>query len=245
MYSKIFRYELRRLIWNKIFIGLLIINSAFSWYILSTATIAGTAYTAPFSQWSFSAYLALAMPLTILTVLFLISVYYSKQEKQVEVLTSATPVNPVHYALIRSCVIAIGFLILCIVLLGLSCFFYIFFFNYWNFTAFILPALMIILPCFVFSLGIGHIAGRIHPGLLYALMLVVLIVGFAGIGGDFDFFGQGYFNSYPLTLPVGRDGEPAFAVSCGFLIARALYLIVGGILLTIHLKGFRHKINKA
>lgn len=243
MLRRILKYELRRLIWNKIFIGLLFINGVYSWYILSTDTIKGTAYTAPFSQWSFGTYLASVMPLAVLTMLFLVSIYYSKQEKQVEVLTTATPINPIHYALVRSGVIAIGFLIICMVLFGLSLFFYISVFNYWDFTPFILPTLMILLPCFFFSLGVGYIAGRIHPRLLYVLMLVALIIGFAGNGGDFDFFGHGYFSSYPLTLPIGSNGEPAFVVSAGFGIARVLYLVVGVILLTISLSVYRRKVQ--
>ncbi len=243
--NKIFRYELRRLIWNKFFIGLLVINGIFAWFVLTTDTIAGAAYTAPFSRWSFGAYLASILPLTILTVLFLLSVYYSKNEKQVEILTSVTPVNKVRYALVRSAAITICFLTICAVIFVLGIYFYITVFDYRDIIPFLLPSGMIMLPCLLFSLGIGHLAGRIHQGLLYALMLIVMVVGYAGFGGSFDFFGHWYFSSYPISLPVGNDGEPAFMLSSGFMLARLVYLVTGGILLTIGISRQQRKAKNA
>lgn len=243
--NKIFRYELRRLVWNKFFIGLLVINGIYAWYVLTTETIAGAAYTAPFSLWSFGAYLAAVIPFSIITVLFLLSVYYSRKEKQVEILTTATPVNKVHYVLIRSAAITICFLIICAVIYGLGIYFYITFFDYWSFIPFLLPTGMIMLPCLLFTLGIGHLVGRIHQGLLYAFMIIVFVVGFVGFGGNFDFFGSWYFGSYPISLPVGIDGEPGFTISTGFLIARLVYLVIGGVLLTIGISAGQQKAKKA
>jgi len=243
--NKILRYELRRLVWNKFFIGLLVINGIYAWYVLTTETITGVAYTAPFSLWSFGDYLASILPLSILTVLFLLSIYYSKNEKQVEILTTATPVNKIRYALVRSAAVTICFLAICAVIFGLGIYFYITFFDYRNIIPFLLPSGMIILPCLLFTLGIGYLAGRIHQGLLYALMIIALVVGFAGFGGNFDFFGSWYFSSYPISLPVGKDGEPAFMVSTGFWIARLVYLVAGGVLLTIGINTQQRKAKKA
>ena len=243
--NKIFRYELRRLVWNKFFIGLLIINGIYAWYVLTTETIAGVAYTAPFSLWSFGAYVASTLPISILTVLVLISVYYSKKERQLEILTTATPVNKVHYALVKSAAVTICFLMICVVIFGLGICFYISVFHYRNFIPFLLPSGMIILPCLLFTLGVGHLAGRVHQGLLYMLMIIALVVGFAGFGGNFDFFGNWYFSSYPISLPVGKDGEPAFIVTTGFCIARLVYFVIGGVLLTISICTQHRKSKKA
>lgn len=243
--NKIFRYELRRLLWNKFFIGLLVINGIYAWYVLTTETIAGVAYTAPFSLWSFGAYLASVIPFSILTVLFLLSVYYSKKEKQVEVLTTATPVNKVHYTLVRSAAVTICFLTICAVIFGLGIYFYMTFFDYSNLIPFLLTSGMIMLPCLLFTLGVGHLVGRVHQGLLYAFMIIALVAGFAGIGGNFDFFGRWYFGIYPLSLPVGNDGEPTFTVSTGFWVARVAYLVAGGLLLTIGIRAGQRKAKKA
>jgi hypothetical protein len=243
--NKIFRYELRRLIWNKFFIGLLIINVIYAWYILTTETIAGVAYTAPFSLWSFGAYFASILPLTILTMLFLLSVYYSKKEKQVEILTTATPVNKIYYALVRCAAVTICFLIICAILFCLGIYFYITIFDYRNILPFLLPSVILMLPCLLFTLGFGQLVGRVHQGLLFALMILALIIGFSGFGGNFDFFGHWYFSKYPISLPVGKDGEPAFIISSGFWIARLVYLVTGGLLLTFVISMQQRKAKKA
>ena len=243
--GKIFKYELRRLILNKFFIGLLLINAVYAWHILTTDTIAGIAYSAPFSPWSFGAYLGATMPFAILTVFFLLTVYYSKKEKQVAVLTSATPVAPLRYALVRSGAAAVCFLLIMTVIIGLSVYFYISFFDYSAFMEFIIPALVIPLPCFVFALGIGHLAGRIHPILLYVLMIVVMTAGFTVNDSSFDFFGNGYFSSYPKHLPVNTDGEPLFTPEAIFWAARFMYLTIGAMLLTIGIGFAKRKARKA
>lgn len=243
--NKIFRYELRRLIWNKYFIGLLVINCIYAWYILTTETIAGVAYTAPFSLWSFGAYLASVLPLSVITVLFLLSAYYSKKEKQVEILTTATPVNKAHYALVRNGAVTVCFLIISTIMFILGIYFYISYFDYGNFILYLLPFVMLVLPCLLFTLGIGHLAGRIHQGLLYVLMVIALVLGFVRFSGNFDFFGYWYFGSYPLSLPVGADGEPTFTVTTGFWAARLIYLAVGGILLTLGINAGQRKARKA
>ena len=224
------KYEMRRLLLNKFFIGLSVINSVFAWYTLTSDTVAGVAHTAPFSPWSFSAYLATVMPISILIVLFLLSVYYSKKEKQVEALTAATPADAVRYALLRLAVVASGFFFLCAFVIGISIIFYTVFFDYWNYTAFILPAIITILPCFVFFLGLGNVLGRIHPGFLYILMLLSLAMNFIPLPETLHYaglFGGRFYASFPLSLPIGTDGEPAFALSTAFLAVRAIYLAVG------------------
>lgn len=243
--NKIFRYELRRLIWNKYFIGLLVINCIYAWYILTTETIAGIAYTAPFSVWSFGAYLASVLPLCVITVLFLLSAYYSKKEKQVEILTRATPVNKAHYALVRNGAITVCFLIISTIIFILGISFYITYFDYGDFLPYLLPYTILVLPCLLFTLGLGHLAGRVHQGLLYLLMVIALLLGSAGSSGNFDFFGGWYFVNYPLSLPIGIDGEPSFTVNTGFWVARIIFLAAGGIMLIVSIRVRQHNVREA
>jgi ABC-2 type transport system permease protein len=166
----------------------------------------------------------------------LLSFFHSKKEKQVEVLTSATPVDSMRYALIRLAIVALGFFFLCVLVIGISICFYAVFFQYWNYSAFILPAIITILPCFVFFLGVGNLLGRIHPGFLYVLMLVSLAMIFIPMPGALHFsgfFGSSFYASFPLALPVGTDGEPAFSLSTVFLAVRAIYLVMGVVLLVV------------
>ena len=46
---KIFFYECKRLLWNKFFLGLLLVLLFYGWQVLSGATILGVSHTAPFS----------------------------------------------------------------------------------------------------------------------------------------------------------------------------------------------------
>ncbi len=225
--TKVFGYELKRLLTSGLFIAMLAVNAVFAWYVLTTEIIEGIAYTAPFSVWSSCAFIGKTLPIAIITVLLLQAGYYSKQQKRVEILTSAAPMSYAQTLMIRTAVLGVCFLIICTVDSLLEAVFFAAFFGYYGFGAFILPALLEIIPCFVFVVGIGHLAGRMHGGTIYALLPMVFIAGFLGVTGAFDLFGGGFFSTYPLTLPVNPDGEPDFAFNAVWLIARIVYLALG------------------
>ncbi len=243
--SKIFYYELKRMLLSKLFIGMLIVNGVFAWYVLKTDIIAGIAYTAPFSVWSYCAYLGKVMPIAIIAVLLLLSGYYGKKQKQVEILTMAVPVTQTEQMMIRTAVMGSCFAIICIMLAIIAMIFYIRFFGFGGFGSFILPAFFIILPCFVFSVGIGQLFGRFHQSLIYFLMLIVFVAGFYGVQNTFDFFCAGYFSAYPLTLPVSNNGEPEFAIDIKFGVSRLIYLASGFICITFNAMLLKHKPSKA
>lgn len=241
---KVFGYELKRLLTSGLFIAMLIVNAVFAWYVLTTEVIEGIAYTAPFSVWSSCAYIGKTLPLSIITVLLLQAGYYGKQQKRVEILTSAAPMTRADMLLIRTAALGVCFLVICLVDGLLGAVFYAVFFGYYGFGAFILPALLEIIPCFVFSAGIGHLAGRIHQGLVYALLPIVFIAGFLGAAGAFDLFGGGFFSAYPMTLPINSDGEPEFVMNSTWLLARFIYLAAGAAILIVN-SAFRPKIKRA
>ncbi len=224
-FLKILCYELRRALLNRLFPGLLLVNGLYAWFLLSYDIVLGTAYTAPFSVWSYCTYLGRALPVAAVTVLLMLSNYYSRKQKQVEVLTAATPVPPFSQVLIRTLAAGSCFLLICLVEIALSLLFYIQFFRFHDFAAFILPTLLLILPCFILINGLGQLLGSLHRSLIYALMLPVLALH--SIPGVFDLFGAGYFSTVPLTLPVGADGEPAFTVSAAFTATRLSYAALG------------------
>lgn len=241
---KVFGYELKRLLTSWLFIAMLAVNTIFAWYILTTEIIEGIAYTAPFSVWSNCAYIGNTLPLSIITILLLQAGYYGKQQKRVDILIGASPITHVQRLLLKTAALGVCFLIICLIDSVLGAVFYAAFFGYYGFDVFILPALLEIIPCFVFSVGIGHLAGRIHQGLVYALLPIVFIAGFLGAAGAFDLFGGGYFSAYPLTLPVNSDGEPEFVINSAWLLARFIYLIAGASILIVN-SAFRPKIKRA
>lgn len=245
--NKIFYYELKRMISGRIYLGMLVINALSAWYVLTTDIIAGIAYTAPFSAWSYGAYLGKVMPVAILTVLLLLSGYYGKKQKKVEVLTMTAPVSPAKQMMIRTAVLAVCFAVILALTTGISMVFYIRFFRFHDFFAFVLPSLFVIVPCFVFTVGLGQLLGRFHQSLVFVLILLVFLAGFSGIYsfGMFDFFGTDYFCYYPLTLPVNADGEPDFAIHAGFGIIRLLYFLAGIVFFIMAVRFSKHKSRKA
>ena len=71
--GKIFRYECRRLLWNKFFIGLAVVLLLYGALVLHAVTILGVSHTAPFSPWSFGDYLSRMLPLLWIGMLFFLS----------------------------------------------------------------------------------------------------------------------------------------------------------------------------
>lgn len=226
-YIKIFLYELRRMLQNKVFPWLVLANGLAAWFVLSYDIIRGVAYTAPFSTWSYCAYLGKILPLAMSTVLLLLANYYSKKQKLVEILISATPVTPCCQIVIRTLAAGICFTLICMIDILLALIFYTNFFytSFHAFAAFVLPSVLILLPCFMLFTGLGLLLGSIHRSLVYGLILFVFVI--SGIQNVFDVFGAGYFSTYPLTLPVESDGEPAFAITWLFVLIRLLYLLIG------------------
>lgn len=224
--SKVFLYELKRIFSNWLFWVMFVVNCIFSWYVLTTDIIAGIAYTAPFSVWSFCAYTGKVMLFTIITILLMLSGYYGKKQKQVEILTAATPITPVWQLLIRSGVLTVCFIFLYAAAVVLAAVFYIRFFRFHDFGPFLLPAILIVLPCFVCAIGLGHLLGRLHQSCIH-LLVVACFMAEVSITKVFDFFCAGYFQVYPLALSPNSEGEPDFILSPVWLTVRLLYLLTG------------------
>ena len=98
---KIFRCECRRLLCNKFFIGLLAVLLFYAGQVFYAVALPGVAHTAPFSPWSFGAYLGRLLPLVWVGALFFLTFFTSARERRAAVLTAATPADPRRYALAR------------------------------------------------------------------------------------------------------------------------------------------------
>lgn len=243
--SKILKYELKRLLLNKFFYGLLAITLWYSWQLLSGDIILGVSGTAPFSAWSYGTFLSRILPLLIITLLFFVSFYYSKQEQQVQALTLATPIKPQQYRLVRLAAISIGFCLLAILMIGLSFCFYGSTLHFYHFTDFLSPLLLVIIPAFCFSLGLGMAAGKIQGNLIYVLMLLLLILCLVPLPDVLDFSGTNFFASYPLSLALSSGGEPNFTLSGAFMGGRIAYTLVGLALLSWGLRPHTPKTTQA
>ena len=235
-FIKIFSYELKRLIFNRLFLALLIITGLYSYMSLSREIILGIAFTAPFSPWSFGAYLSNVMPLLMITLLFFITFMYSNHEKQVRQLTFAAPVVPFKFCLVKCASIIAGFFLVSLFVIILGMAFFAILFRFYSFGDFILPIILTLIPCLLFVLGAGLLLGSIHANILYILMIAALLLGFLQgnlpIPAFFDLYGARLFSTHPLTLPMGPDGEPAFTLPVYFILGRFSFCSIG-ILMTL------------
>lgn len=236
--SKVLKYELKRLIFNKFFFALQVITLLYSYQILSGDIIVGIAYTAPFSSWSYGMYLADILPLLLITLLFFITFQYSNQEKQVKQLTFATPVSPLKYALVKCSAMAVGYFIISLFVIVLSLIFYGVIFGYYGFTEFIVPILITLIPSMLFIFGVGLLAGSVQSNIIYALMIIVLLIGFLPLPEFADLYGGHLFSTYPLKLPVGLDGEPIFSLPLSFLLGKIFYSVTGVMLMFYGIKRY-------
>jgi len=236
--SKIFLYELKRLIFNKFFLALAIITGLYSYMILSREIIVGIAYTAPFSPWSYGTYLAKVLPLLLVTLLFFITYMFSNREKQVKQLTFATPIDPYRYGMMKCSAMAAGFSIISFFIIILSMVFYAILFRFNSFGSFFIPIAITLLPCLFFILGIGLLMGGIQANILYALMIAVLLLNFLPLPKFFDLYGGLFFASYPLSLSVGTDGEPAFTLPVSFILGRFFFSSTGVLMAALGLKRY-------
>ncbi|WP_460277904.1 hypothetical protein [Clostridium sp. CTA-5] len=62
----LFKYELKRLLLNKFFLGILIISALYSHQVMCGDIILGVANTAPFSGWSYGVYLGKILPILLI-----------------------------------------------------------------------------------------------------------------------------------------------------------------------------------
>ena len=153
--SKIFRYECRRLLWNKFFIGLAVVLLLYGALVLHAVTILGVSHTAPFSPWTFGDYLSRLLPLLWIGVLFFLTFFTSGAERRAAVLTAATPVRPWQYALARLGAALTGTVLQSLAVLLLSAVFYARMFRWYSWGSLFLPAAISLIPALVFALGSG------------------------------------------------------------------------------------------
>ena len=206
---KVMRYECKRLLWNRFFVGLVLVLLFYGWQVLGGTTILGVAHTAPFSPWSFGDYLSRMTPLLWVGVLFFLTFFTSPKARHAAVLTDATPMPPHRYALARCAAALAGSALLALICLAQAAVFYWRYFGWCGWGELLLPAVLTLLPAAGLRAGqrlaAGQAGGR---GLLYVWMLVPFVCMVLPLPEALGIWNGQFFSRYPLTLP-GLD--PAFS----------------------------------
>ena len=228
--GKIFRYECRRLLWNKFFLGLLLVLLFYGWQVLTGATMLGVSHTAPFSPWSFGDYLSRMLPLLWIGGLFFLTFFTSGKARRVAVLTDAAPMESRRYSLTRCAAALTGTGLLALAVLAEAAVFYGRYFGWYDWGQLALPALVTLVPPLVFALGSGWLLGRVRPYLLYVWMLVPFVLAALPLPDALSLWNGSFFTDYPLTLGTL---DPAFTAPGGVLLLQGAVLAAGAALLTL------------
>ena len=226
--GKIFRYECRRLLWNKFFAGLLLVLLFYGWQVLTGVTILGVSHTAPFSPWSFGDYLSRMVPLLWIGSLFFLTFFTSGKARQAAVLTDAAPMEPRRCALARCAAALAGTALLALAVLAEAAVFYGGYFGWYGWGELIAPALVTLVPPLVFALGSGWLLGRLRPWLVYGWMLVPFALPALPLPDALGVWNGRFFSAYPLAL---ETLDPGFSLPASVLAAQALLLAAGLLLL--------------
>lgn len=222
--NKIFGYELRRLLWNKLFLGIVLVALGYGWLTLTGSVIRGIAHTAPFSPWSFGYYLSQILPLICLGELFFLAFFSSKEERLLQPLTQATPVKQRQYTALRCGAVLIATMLLCLCVVALAIRFYVSLFGWMNYGELLLPALLTLIPPILFCLGAGLVLSRLHPALIYALMVAVFLLSVLPLPPAVSFSLNTFFSQYPLTAGTL---DPAFSVPSSVAVSKVIVALVG------------------
>ena len=226
---KVMRYECKRLLWNRFFVGLVLVLVFYGWQVLSTTTILGVAHTAPFSPWSFGDYLSRMTPLLWVGVLFFLTFFTSPKARRVASLTDAAPMPPHRYALARCAAALTGSALLALICLAQAAVFYWRYFGWCGWGELLLPAVLTLLPALIFALGSGWLLGRLRPWLVYLWMPLPFLLQLLPLPELLSLWNGRFFSQYPLSLGTL---DPAFSLPGGMCLVQSGLLAAGVVLLT-------------
>ena len=227
---KIFRCECRRLLCNKFFIGLLAVLLFYAGQVFYAVALPGVAHTAPFSPWSFGAYLGRLLPLVWVGALFFLTFFTSARERRAAVLTDAAPMEPRRYALTRCGAALAGTALLALAVLAEAAVFYGWYFGWYRWIELIAPTLVTLFPPLAFALGSGWLLGRVRPWLLYVWMPLPFALALLPLPEVLELWNGSFFTQYPLTLGTL---DPAFSLPAAVLLVQCALLAAGIVLLAL------------
>lgn len=229
MNKKILRYEIKRIVFSKMFIVTFMLALAYSLIDLYINIVKGVSGTAPFSQWSYCKFLCDINTILLLIVMLFCTDLFSKQESMVKEITLFTSI-PYRKVLSTKCLaIFISYSIVTLSCILTSLIFYKTTFNFTNFQNFILPILIILIPTFIFIFSGTIYLGSKKQILIYIFIPIVMFFSFFSFYTIplFDIFAKGYITNAPKIAEIDITGEPIFSLSLSFIISRFSLILLG------------------
>lgn len=229
--ARIYLFELRRLLVNRMFFGILAVLLTYGWLTLSGTIILGIADTAPFSPWSFGFYLSRMLPILCLGEMLMANFYVSPEERRARPVLAASPVHPGKLAAVRGAAILTGSVILGASAAMLAVGFLVSLFGAQTYEG-LMPATVITLaPPIVLCLGTGVAITRFQNRILaYVLTGVLVLWAALPLPAKLSLSLGQFFLEYPAML----DGlDPVFSVPSSDILISRLMLAAAGITLLL------------
>lgn len=238
MNRKIVKYELKKIVFSKMFIVTSIILLIFSAIDFYTSVILGISGTAPFSKWSYCKFLCDINSILLMMVMFFCTDFFSNQESKVKEITWFTPMPQRKVWIAKFTAVFVSYFITVLCCIVLSLIYYKITLDFTSFQNFLLPILIILLPSFLLVFGLSVFLGNQSQTLLYIFVPVILLLSLMSfnISPFADIFAKGYIKNTPLIVSIDSFGEPIFYLSSSFIISRCLIALVGIVLYIISLK---------
>ncbi|MCC0707135.1 hypothetical protein [Clostridioides sp. ES-S-0190-01] len=240
---KIIKYEMKRLLFSKVYLVLILITGWFSYNVLKTKTIYGLNDTAPFSEWSYSGFLLDVNPFLLVIVLVFCTYIFSKREEAVRTITMTTKIKPTTYFCLKSVTIAVAYLLTVAVVIAISFIFYNRLFQFNDFSQFIKPIILILIPSVLFVSGMGMFIGNINGNFLYIFIPIIFLITNSGTLSIIS--GKNLVNSILESKVADTMGNLAFDIPQRFVISRIALVIIGISLIVIVCKVYNKTKIKA
>ena len=231
------RYEIKRIVWSKKYLYIVLLIVASTYDSLTRLIIGGYMGTAPFSDWSYTLFLNLISPLLMVSMIFIISSTFNDKEMRARSIIFSSPITQTKYYILKSFAVFVIFILTSLVPISMSFIYYKIMFGYGAFGSFIKLIFIFLFPTFIFLLGLSMLLGKINVKLIYGLVTVVFLIGFLNLGGDIvpvwaDIFGNNFFDIYSLSMLIGREMEVVpFKLPNSFIYTRLEFILLGLIFL--------------
>ncbi len=225
--TRLFYYEGKRLLRNKIFLALLFLTAVFCWLTMGSEMVLGIGGAAPFSGWSTGACFSKILPLLLMMEAFFISQWFGVKEQQIAQLRQAAPYSALGYGLLRCGVVIFAVCLTALLVWGLQVLFCQRCFAAGDGLQLLVPVLFSLLPAMLFVLGMSLLLGTVHPALLYGFMFYLLCSnGLAPFTG-WDLTGQQFYLQGVAQVPTDSAGEPLFFLLPTAVQQRAVLCLLG------------------
>ena len=236
MLMKILRYELKRIRLGRLYPIMLLCNIVYACIWMWQIGLSGVGGTAPFSKWTYLAYCGAMLPAAVLSLLLSQANFFSEKQQKADILPLSSPYTAGELMLIRITALLICFLIIFLAEYLLFAIPFALFFGTAGVLGYPLIGLIHMLPTVILMLTLGCLIGKIRGWLIYVLAAVTFITGLAQFSVPFDLFGNKFFSEYPLKLPTGSAGEPAFEIVPLWICSRIVFFAVGAVILLLSVR---------